>query len=471
MAPATRDHRDATVHIHGGFHQRNQSDSVRAPAGDSSITGALTLNTLTKTGPGRLLIGSSGITTSGSVSSVLVSTGILQMKANPASVANAIGTATVTLAGGTALQVRANSSFNFGNSLILTGSATVNADRINGATDNQVLTLGSLTLGAVTMTAGAASVFHFGLEFSGNTTLLGNATITANTAGQDLAIDGAVTGAFTLTKNGSSVITFAGGGSVSAASLGGPVNFTGSSFTAGSMTIPSGTTNLSGGKLLTTQNTSIGVNGGTDVFTQSGGVFATGGEFDLATNIGSSGTFDLTAGMFLTAANAYVGVTSSGSGGTGVMNISGGSATISGTLKVWDTGGTALNLSGGTLSVGTLDLSGNSSRFHQTGGVFILLGGGSGDFIVGDTGTESYEQSAGSLAVTGDMVLGNTVTGNGTFLLDNNAGLAVSGIVHVGSAGVGVFNQVNGTHVIGTQAVHGGLNVAAKHWARAEPTT
>ncbi len=101
--------------------------------------------------------------------------------------------------------------------------------------------------------------------------------------------------------------------------------------------------------------------------------------------------------------------------GTGVFNVSGGSATIGGLLKIWNTTDSAVNLSGGTLSVGTLDTSGNPALFHWTGGTLALTANNTfaGDLIVGDTTTESLSQLSGTLSVGGNLIFSNSAAGVG----------------------------------------------------------
>ena len=54
-----------------------------------------------------------------------------------------------------------------------------------------------------------------------------------------------------------------------------------------------------------------------------------------------------------------------------------GQPACTGMWNIWeyDTTGTALNLSGGSLTAAAIDLSGNSSRFHWTAGTLTLTSG------------------------------------------------------------------------------------------------
>ena len=105
---------------------------------------------------------------------------------------------------------------------------------------------------------------------------------------------------------------------------------------------------------------------GVATFTQSGGTnrIISGPNpyvgLYVGTGSGGSGTYALSgSGLLSVTGDAFIGGFDAGPGGTGVMNLSGGTATISGTMKVWNTVDTAVNLAGATLSVGSLDVDGN----------------------------------------------------------------------------------------------------------------
>ncbi len=103
----------------------------------------------------------------------------------------------------------------------------------------------------------------------------------------------------------------------------------------------------------------------------SGGTLTTSGTAFVG--YGGNGTVNQTGGTF-SAGNLYVGGSSvAASGGTGMFSILGGSTSISGAMKIWNTPGTLVTLSGGTLPpAGTLDVSGNPARFNWTSGTLSL---------------------------------------------------------------------------------------------------
>ena len=117
------------------------------------------------------------------------------------------------------------------------------------------------------------------------------------------------------------------------------------------------------------------VNGPCATFSHTGGTHTiTGDGFSSGQLvIMQGGTYTLSGGS-LSAANAFVGGDDGVPAGAGVFTISGGTATFSSTLRIWNTNGTAVNLNSGTLSVGTIDTSGNPSRFHWTAGSLSWTG-------------------------------------------------------------------------------------------------
>jgi hypothetical protein len=96
---------------------------------------------------------------------------------------------------------------------------------------------------------------------------------------------------------------------------------------------------------------------------------------EIARFNGVTGTLNSnTGGSAVAFSSMYVGGRSSAAGGAGVVNINGGTVQVNGEVRIWDTTGTAVNLSSGTLMAGSLNTSGNTARFNWTGGTLRITG-------------------------------------------------------------------------------------------------
>jgi fibronectin-binding autotransporter adhesin len=144
-------------------------------------------------------------------------------------------------------------------------------------------------------------------------------------------------------------------------------NFTinGGAVSSASLNVSGGTVTLSSG-VLGTSTLSVGSKT-TGIFTQNGGTNSASTQIQLGSAAAGDGTYNLLSGN-ATAAGIFIGGGPNSAGGTGALNVSGGSLTDSGNLKLWNTGTSRLALSGGTLNVKTIDFSGHTERFAWTGG-------------------------------------------------------------------------------------------------------
>jgi hypothetical protein len=172
---------------------------------------------------------------------------------------------------------------------------------------------------------------------------------------------------------------------------------------------------------------------GTGSFIQSGGT-STMGALYLGYFGAGNGSYSLsgTGSLTVNAVNAgvYVGGNLNTAGGTGVLNISGGTTTVSGKLKVWDTGaaapgGTRVNMTGGIVTANAIEIL-NGDRLNLSGGVLNITG-------------------PSNSSVTGTLTIGSG--GNATLNLSGGT-LNVSGQEYVGGNGVGQVNQTGGNHTI-----------------------
>jgi autotransporter-associated beta strand protein len=179
----------------------------------------------------------------------------------------------------------------------------------------------------------------------------------------------------------------------------------------GTYTLSSGALSVEGG------NEYIGSSGGSGTFIQSGGsnrIFG-GGEVAIAYDSASTGNYTLSGGT-LTAGNVYVGGYDSGAGGSGTLAVSGtGSLNVSNAITVYATSGTAMNVSGGTISAPVLNLSGS---YSQSAGVATF-----GQI----TGSGNIALSGGKLALNTDVnSTAATLTSSGSATLGFDIGSSAS---------------------------------------------
>ncbi|NBR64283.1 MAG: hypothetical protein EBT77_08290, partial [Verrucomicrobia bacterium] len=176
---------------------------------------------------------------------------------------------------------------------------------------------------------------------------------------------------------------------------------------------------------------------------------------------GANGTLNQTGGNFETRAVAYIGLLT---GGTGSLNVSGGTNTTARMIVGWNAGGNGtINLSGGNKVVretsfvgfdggtGTLNISGGTYTATGTAGLF-LPGENFGSFRIADFGNNS---GTVNLSGTGVVNAANYTAvggwGNGTLNITGGTWNQLSEEILVGDAadpnwtGRGEVNQSGGT--------------------------
>jgi hypothetical protein len=190
-----------------------------------------------------------------------------------------------------------------------------------------------------------------------------------------------------------------------------------------------GSYTLSGGVLTTPNNEIIGASslgGGVavGVFVQTGGTNNLPGASAMVMgyNPGGAGTYSLSGGTVNVGGGVYV-----GSDGTGVLNISGtGMMNSAMVVDVAAFPGSVLNLSGGTLNAGAIELDGGQSGLNWTGGTLNITANTTFDSVDtpavtgGIFGSSLYLGNSMTLMITGNETLGGT----GPFSLEIGAGSA-----------------------------------------------
>ena len=419
------------------------------------VTTGDTASVLYKTGAGALVIQAANASFDGTMQ---INAGTVELR-DAQSLGDATNRGRITLNSGT-LNLRNDASTNFANNVTVTANSTIDVDRLTGTTPAVTHTLGTLSIGAntLTMSGGNGAALTFGAV-----TLTGAATFNPTTADATL---GAVSGSFGFTKTGA-----------------GTLILNGTSSYTGTTTISVGTLRLgvAGGVSATSAvsiasgaifdannlNAAIGSLTGAGNVTLGSGILTTGGNNSSTTFSGIiSGTGGLTktgSGIFtLSGANTYTGATTI-SGGTLKLGVAGGIPSTSalsvnvGSGATFDlnnfnstigslTGAGSVSLGSGTLSAGgdnsTTTFSGiigGSGGFTKSGtGVFTLSGA--------NTFTGTTNVSAGVIVVQNPAALGTAAGGT---VVASGAELRIAGGTSVGAEAL----TLNGTGASGAGAL------------------
>ena len=211
-----------------------------------------------------------------------------------------------------------------------------------------------------------------------------------------------------------------------------------------------GTYNMSGGTLSSSNRMLVGMNegsAGTGHFNQSGGTVAVSNIL-VGRGTGSFGTYNISNGV-ITGSRIIAGVVNSTAGGTGVINQTGGSVIMSGDPGVggnFDGSGAAAtgtyNLSGGTFQgvntrVGHANGSTGTVNISGTGAMITT-----GSLNVGDTGGTGRVNVTGGAGTFANATFGGFATGtpNSVGSLNQTAGTTNFGYLRAG-----VTRSANGT--------------------------
>lgn len=370
-------------------------------------------------------------------------------------------------------QVGSTNYSNAGGTTTISGATSINSGTL--ALSAGTVRTGTLTNsgGTFSWTGGTLDITNGDIAFGSSAGALGNSYSLGGThllrvsgAGKTLSVNsGGSLAATSLTI----------GGTYTASDQIGATNFAsggGATTVSGATTINSGTLALSGGSLITE---SLVKNGGT-VTWSSGTLELTNSDLTLATGgsplgagldtsggkllrvSGASKSLTVGAGGSLATSNLTIGgtFTASDTVGATTFNQSAGATTVAGTTKI-NVGG-SLNLSGGTLTTGSLESSGTPA-VNFTAGTLQLTNGG---VTIGSVGTLPAQtfgagktlivsgatdlQSGGSLTLNGGSVTTGTLTGaNGSNLVFNSGTLAITN----GGLSVGASSVLGANSVIG----------------------
>jgi T5SS/PEP-CTERM-associated repeat protein len=180
----------------------------------------------------------------------------------------------------------------------------------------------------------------------------------------------------------------------------------------------------------------IGWNGKGNMTINAGGT-ATGATY-LGFEATGEGTINLNTGGTLTApggTSVWVGGSYNGAGGKGILNVGGGTLTSTGPLVAFNTPGSKINFSSGTINTPVLNLNGTPSLLNWTGGTLNINNNVTFDLdAVGTTTGAAFGAAltlgtGKTLEITGDETLGST---GGFGLTINSGGMnTVTGVLRV----------------------------------------
>ncbi|WP_172969599.1 filamentous hemagglutinin N-terminal domain-containing protein [Rhodanobacter sp. T12-5] len=452
---ALTDNANGNVSLVSGGALTLPTSAVAAGTGNLTLAsngGALsTSNALS--GTNVSLTGRDGVALGGNVSALgtleLVSTNaaITQLAGNIA----VAGLSTVT-AGSGAITLGAAGN-DFGGAVNLAGGATQ-------ITDQNALTLGTLTTGA--LTAISTGALNLG---SGNVS--GNLVATSNNGAINQAGALRVTGTSAINAGTDAVtLTQANNdfqGSVSATGTGVSITDANDLAIAGLNDGANGTVSLIAGGVLTLPAGSINTGSANLTLTSNGGSLATAGALSganisltghggvaLNNNVTAAGTLGLFSGA---AISQGAGIITAGSLiGSSVGNTTLGQANKIGTLGHFSAANFSLN------NAWTLSVNGPLTTTGDTGNISLKTT--SGDLIVHAdlAGGAVALTSAGNLALTKNLK-GTTVALSSGGNLDQSGGIITAGVLSGGAVGSATLNQANRIAALGAFSTANGLSL------------
>lgn len=247
---------NGTLSVSGRTTTFNVGTGANVHIAGSTASGAQTIN-MVKSGVGTLILSGNNGTWDGG--NTTLNGGTLELRSLMGD--NVQYRASVTAASDTTLRLAQDTSTNYMSGITAANGMTIESGRINSGTTSMNHSLGTLSLGAATLNVNRASTITGAgigaVSFTGATTLTGNATTNVGTSAE-LALQGAVGGAFTLTKSGagrlvlSGVNTYTGATNVS----GGTLLVNGSTVASSAFTVASGATLGGTGNIAGTLNVS-----------------------------------------------------------------------------------------------------------------------------------------------------------------------------------------------------------------------
>ena len=380
-------------------------------------------------------------------------------------------------------------SINDGGQAATTGSTGLQLGR-DATSSGTMLVSGAGTQVIVAQTGSGSSfpTIVVGRAGTGQMTITNGATVAVNgTSERDVVVGNAAGGTGTLTVSNGAQLTASwfgvgnnggtGTATIDNASVvlnGLAVNPDSTTFGAsvrvGRGTGSVGTLNLVNGGQITidtaTANASINLGGtgvapgGSGTLNMSGGssISFAGNGATPSVNVGHSGDglLTMTAGSTLSMPNDGTIVLGNRASGNGTLQMDGGSSINAGQMIVGNNGVGSVTTTGATINLHNNDANGAAlavgsgassfGSFSQSGGTVATTG----NVVIGDAGSGTFFQGGGTHTIGGALVLGNQPTGDGTYSASNGASIVLTGSsapasVVIGNQGTGSLTLAGGS--------------------------
>ncbi|BCU78224.1 autotransporter-associated beta strand repeat-containing protein [Luteolibacter sp. LG18] len=414
------------TNIYGGAVTLTGSTQIQSDAGSLTLSSALSVSTgqtLTKTGAGTLVL-NGGAAANMLPTTIIVNQGLVQVGAGAFGTDKILGTGSVTVNAGAALEVTSphalggdNVTFNDsvtinGGTLTLTREQYFNVVTFNGATVNGVNEFRTSAASNIAITGTTATTISAKVSLV-NTGNFNVADVTANTAA-DLAISGTVSNTGGLTKTGT-----------------GTLLLTGTNTWSGTTTISAGTLQIGDGGASGTPGTGNITNNAALVLNRDATSTIT-----IAGNLTGTGTVTQNGAgkTILTGANTWSGLTT----------------LAAGTLQVGNGGATGSLGSNGVVNNGVL-------VFNRDATTNLTVAS-----AISGTGTV-IQNGVGKTILSGANTYSGDTTVNAGILSFTNPTLADSSILNVADSGATVELNFTGTDTVG-QLFIGGVQQASGTW-------
>ena len=188
----------------------------------------------------------------------------------------------------------------------------------------------------------------------------------------------------------------------------------------------------------------MALNGGISTFTQTGGTNNVQAIRDGSFGAGGTGTINLSGGTLNVSDTIYLGGVGTTAVATGIFNVSGGTAIIANAIQLYGTTGSSLNISAGSVTTSNTYFGGQTRGTLSASGLLAV----NGEEAIGP-GSVLFTQSGGSNQIFGSLEISGSSSATSAFSLQAGTLSSTYGeYVGYQSDGAGILAQSGGSNTI-----------------------